>query len=94
MTTLERMSLPALTNREVETLRCLSAGLSNAAIAEALRISENTVKNHVKHIFNKLQVKNRTSAVIKAVQLDIVPAPGGGGGNRQIDRRKGARAAS
>jgi len=57
-------------------LRCLSMGMSSSAIAGAMEISENTVKNHVKQIFAKLRVKNRTAAVIKAAQLEIIPAPG------------------
>lgn len=70
------MDQPALSDRQIQTLRCLAEGMGNAAIAEALDISENTVKNHVKSIFKKLRVKNRTTAVIKAAQLEIIPMPG------------------
>ena len=58
-----RMAFPAgLTAREVEVLRLVAAGLSNAAIAERLFISPNTVKVHVANIFAKIDVDNRAAA--------------------------------
>lgn len=55
--------LAPLTNREREILSLLASGASNAAIAAKLYVSPNTVKDHLKHIFQKLGVKNRLQAV-------------------------------
>lgn len=63
-------SLEALTNREREVLRLLALGESNAQIAESLFISEKTVKNHLSSLYKKLDVKDRTQAVIYLLQLD------------------------
>ena len=52
----------ALTDREVEVLRNIAAGLSNRHIADKLSISTSTVATHIRHIFRKIGVKNRTSA--------------------------------
>ena len=61
-----------LSDREVETLRCLVMGYSNKHIARRLEISEATVKVHVKAILRKLHVQNRTQAAIWAVNRGIV----------------------
>jgi LuxR family transcriptional regulator, maltose regulon positive regulatory protein len=61
-----------LTEREVELLRLLVAGLSNAEIAEKLVIAVSTVKSHVNHIYGKLGVGSRTQAVIKAQELHLL----------------------
>jgi DNA-binding NarL/FixJ family response regulator len=61
-----------LTEREVEVLRLVSAGLENAAIAQALFISAGTVKNHISNILTKLQLDNRIQAAVHAVQRGIV----------------------
>jgi two-component system, NarL family, response regulator LiaR len=53
----------ALTAREREVLRALAEGASNGRIAHALKISENTVKSHVRNVLAKLQVTDRTEAV-------------------------------
>lgn len=53
-----------LTQREVEIVEALMKGLSNREIAEALHISEPTVKTHLKHIFDKFDVKDRLSLVL------------------------------
>lgn len=55
-----------LSERELEVLQHLAAGRSNAEIAEALFLSEATVKTHVSHIFTKLGVRDRVQAVIAA----------------------------
>lgn len=55
-----------LTNRELEVLKLLAEGTSNKGIADKLFISIKTVKTHITHIFEKLDVKNRTEAVAKA----------------------------
>jgi DNA-binding NarL/FixJ family response regulator len=54
-----------LTRREQDVLELLCEGLSNAAIAQRLVLTEKTVKNHLHHIFAKLQVANRTEAVVR-----------------------------
>jgi DNA-binding NarL/FixJ family response regulator len=58
-----------LTKREVEILRLMAAGLSNGEIAQRLGSAEGTVKNHTSHIFSKLGVRDRTRAVLKALEL-------------------------
>ena len=70
----QQFPAPALTNREIEVLRLVAKGMSNREIAEELYISENTVKNHVRNILEKLHLHNRMEAVIYAVKerlLDI-----------------------
>jgi DNA-binding NarL/FixJ family response regulator len=54
-----------LTPRELEVWALVAEGLSNPQIAERLALSENTVKFHVQHLFEKLCVKNRTEAALK-----------------------------
>jgi len=61
-----------LTDRELEVLHLLAAGLSNAAIAEQLVVSVGTVKTHLKHIYSKLAVQSRTQAVAQAHTLDLL----------------------
>jgi two-component system nitrate/nitrite response regulator NarL len=63
-----------LTEREVELLRLVADGSSNRAIAQKLSISENTVKYHMKNIFQKLNAQNRTEAVTLAMQSGILGA--------------------
>ncbi|MBZ0280750.1 MAG: LuxR C-terminal-related transcriptional regulator [Anaerolineae bacterium] len=62
----------ALSQRELDVLNLIAQGKTNHAIAEALIISEGTVKTHIKHIFRKLSVQNRTQAVARARQLSLV----------------------
>jgi LuxR family maltose regulon positive regulatory protein len=61
-----------LTNRELEVLRLIAAGLSNGEIAQELVIAVSTVKTHVNHLFGKLDAKSRTQAVAQARALDLV----------------------
>jgi DNA-binding NarL/FixJ family response regulator len=56
-----------LTEREVEVLRLMAGGYSNREIARALDVSEGTVKNHVSSVLSKLGVRDRTRAVLKAI---------------------------
>jgi len=74
---LERMSegerSEDLSGRELEVLRLLVAGSSNKAIASQLNLSENTVKSHISHIFDKLDVQSRAEAVAVALQRGLVP---------------------
>ena len=62
----------ALTDREAEIVRLMTGGYSNREIAGALYISEGTVKNHVSNILSKLGVRDRTRAVLKAIEKGIV----------------------
>jgi len=57
---------PMLTDREVEILALVAAGLSNTDIARRLVVSEKTVRNHVSNIFTKIQVTSRAEAVARA----------------------------
>jgi two-component system NarL family response regulator len=59
---------PALTSRELEVLKLVARGQSNREIGEELFISENTVKNHVRNILEKLHLHSRMEAVIYAVR--------------------------
>ncbi|MBP0726751.1 response regulator transcription factor [Bacillus sp. RG28] len=63
-----RRPLHLLTRRECEVLQMLADGKSNRAIGEALFISEKTVKNHVSNILQKLEVNDRTHAVVTAIR--------------------------
>ncbi len=64
--------LPDLTERELEVLQCVASGLTNPATAEELCISLATVKTHLIHIYQKLQVDDRTSAVMKGIELGLI----------------------
>jgi DNA-binding NarL/FixJ family response regulator len=68
----ERASHPALTPREVEVLGLISEGKRNKEIAALLGIAERTVNVHLKNIFGKLNVNERTSAVKVAVRRGII----------------------
>ncbi|MEV1168009.1 response regulator transcription factor [Nonomuraea sp. NPDC049784] len=62
----EPRPLPELTDRELEVLDLIAAGLTNPAIAERLCLSEKTVRNHVSNVFAKLGVGDRAAAVARA----------------------------
>jgi DNA-binding NarL/FixJ family response regulator len=62
----------ALSYREVQILRLLVGGYSNREIADALRLAEGTVKNYTSNILAKLGVRDRTRAVLKALELGLV----------------------
>lgn len=68
----EHISDDSLTAREVEVLQRIAGGNRNRDIAELLRISEETVKVHVKHIMDKLGAKDRTQAIAIAVRRGII----------------------
>ncbi len=61
-----------LTERETEILRMMAGGYSNKEIATALDVAEGTVKNHVSSVLSKLGVRDRTRAVLKAIDLGLL----------------------
>ncbi len=63
---------PTLSARETEVLALVAQGKSNPAIAQALFVSEATVKTHLLHVFEKLNVSDRTRAVTKAMELGLL----------------------
>jgi DNA-binding NarL/FixJ family response regulator len=65
---------PALSAREVEVLRLVARGLTNADIGRELHITEATVKTHLLRTFNKLDVSDRTAAVTTAIARGLLPA--------------------
>ncbi len=68
----EQLPTPRLTDREMDVLRAVSRGLNNRDIAKELFISENTVKNHVRNILEKLQLHSRMEAVVYAVREKLL----------------------
>ena len=70
----ERQQLPAprLTEREMEVLKLVAKGLNNRDIAKRLFISENTVKNHIRNILEKLHLHSRMEAVVYAVREKLL----------------------
>jgi DNA-binding NarL/FixJ family response regulator len=63
---------PRLTDREMEVLKLVAKGLNNRDIAKELFISENTVKNHIRNILEKLQLHSRMEAVVYAVREKLL----------------------
>lgn len=61
-----------LTDRETEILRLMAGGYSNKEIANSLDVAEGTVKNHVSNILSKMGVRDRTRAVLKALELGLI----------------------
>jgi DNA-binding NarL/FixJ family response regulator len=68
----QQVPAPRLTDREIEVLRLVARGMNNRDIAKELFISENTVKNHVRNILEKLQIHSRMEAVMVAVREKII----------------------
>ena len=67
-----RSLLPSLTARELDVLKLVAKGLSNREISEELYISENTVKNHVRNILEKLHLHSRMEAVVYAMREKLL----------------------
>src|ERR1700689_3569130 len=68
----EHVAAPKLTDREMEVLKLVARGMNNRDIAKELFISENTVKNHVRNILEKLQIHSRMEAVMIAVREKLI----------------------
>lgn len=66
-----RDAFPSLTTREREILRLIALGLSNATIANELSLSVKTIANNVSNIFNKLQVADRSEAIVRAREAGL-----------------------
>ncbi|HEV3075911.1 MAG TPA: response regulator transcription factor, partial [Thermoanaerobaculia bacterium] len=64
-----------LTEREVQVVRLMAGGYSNKEIADALGTAEGTIKNHVSSILAKLGVRDRTRAVLKALEAGLLHTP-------------------
>ena len=62
----------ALTDREKTILRLLAGGYSNREISDLLNISDGTVKNHISSVLAKLGVRDRTRAVLKAIDMGLI----------------------
>ncbi|MGI8662916.1 MAG: response regulator [Acidimicrobiales bacterium] len=68
----QRILVPRLTARELQLLRLVAQGMSNREAAEELFISENTVKNHIRNILEKLHLNSRMEAVVYAVRAKLL----------------------
>lgn len=69
---LDSDAIPNLTARQVEVLQLISGGASNSEISQELSISENTVKSHIKQLFDLLQVNKRTACVRAAQSYGLI----------------------
>jgi LuxR family maltose regulon positive regulatory protein len=69
---LAKTLIDPLTDRELEVLRLLAEGLSNKTIAGKLIVAPSTVKQHLKHIYGKLDVHSRTQAVARGRELGLL----------------------
>jgi DNA-binding NarL/FixJ family response regulator len=68
----QQVPAPKLTDREMEVLKLVAKGMNNRDIAKELFISENTVKNHVRNILEKLQIHSRMEAVMIALRDKLI----------------------
>lgn len=75
-----------LTRRELDVLRLVAAGYSNNEIASALHLASGTVKNHVTNVLLKLGVRDRTRAVLRALDLGLLEGPAGHRGSGREQR--------
>jgi len=66
------LALEPLSGRELEILRRIAQGASNREIADALFLAEGRVKNYVTNILDKLEVRDRTQAALKAKESDLI----------------------
>ncbi|HEU5299068.1 MAG TPA: response regulator transcription factor [bacterium] len=75
LTTPSETSIQSLTARERQVLELLASGMANKEIAFTLKISENTVKNHLRNILEKLHLQNRVQAALYAVRMGLAERP-------------------
>lgn len=68
---LDKEKIECLTKRELDVLQLISEGCSNKKISDELKISERTVKNHISHIFRKIDVEDRTQAAVFAIRNKV-----------------------
>lgn len=68
----DKNRIDSLTNREYDILKAIASGKSNKDIGNVMKISERTVKNHISHIFKKIDVEDRTQAAVFAIKNDII----------------------
>jgi ATP/maltotriose-dependent transcriptional regulator MalT len=61
-----------LSERELEVLQLIAAGLSNDEIAQQLFVGMSTVKTHINHLYSKLSVTSRTQAIVRAAELNLL----------------------
>ena len=76
----DRATRPRLTEREVEVLQLAADGLTNRQIGRKLTIAENTVKNHMRNILEKLHLHSRMEAVLYALREELIDMDDGGSG--------------
>lgn len=69
---LDRDKIESLTKRELDVLLLIAAGCSNRKISDELSISERTVKNHISHIFKKIDVEDRTQAAVFTIRNNLI----------------------
>jgi DNA-binding NarL/FixJ family response regulator len=68
----DREKLPKLSVREIECLQMIAKGLSNNEVAGVLELSKSTIRTHIEHIYQKLDVTNRVEAVTEAIRHGII----------------------
>ena len=69
---LDSDKIDSLTRRELDVLKLIAEGCSNRKISDELSISERTVKNHISHIFKKIDVEDRTQAAVFAIRNNLI----------------------
>jgi len=71
----DRKKRPSLSEREIEIIRLVAKGFSNDELAERLHLSPDTIKAHLRHVYEKLGVESRVEAVTEAMRTGLVEAP-------------------
>ena len=71
----DRKKRPSLSEREIEIVRLVAKGFSNDELAERLHLSPETIKAHLRHVYEKLGVESRVEAVTGAMRTGLVEAP-------------------
>ncbi len=71
----DRKKRPSLSEREIEIIRLVAKGFSNDELAERLHLSPDTIKVHLRHVYEKLGVESRVEAVTEAMRTGLVEAP-------------------